>query len=375
MLYLNNEYFTETNFTNVLNYIWTRNAIGFEKDQPKKTVNLSQLAKNTRSKIEKKSGRKKARKNFYTLTFVIPAPDSTAVNKNDADDPSRGPTKNKIKTYPLIQLWPSISVQDGTEKDVSLNTSLSPLEEQASVFLKNDWLSDLHVNSAYQLIKKNCPNVWGFQDVVLQQTLKWDPVSDFVQIFHVNVNHWITEARVSSSLDTIQLYDSKLINPTDKILDTIARYARCFKGNISFQVMTVQTQANDYDCGPFALAFAKSLADSCDPTQLNYFNLRQHLYSAFVENKLEQFPSYPCQRRRKLFHKTIKKELYCRAFDTGTQMIACDVCKEWYHTILASLVKKHISGMTLVLQLMSKWINNLHRFNLNVLFTSFLSYF
>ena len=71
--------------------------------------------------------------------------------------------------------------------------------------------------------------------------------------------------------------------------------------------MTVQTQANDYDCGPFALAFAKSLADNCDPTQLNYINLRQHLYSEFVENKLEQFPSYPCQRRRKLVHKTIKK--------------------------------------------------------------------
>ena len=150
----------------------------------------------------------------------------------------------------------------------------------------------------------------------------------------MNGNHWITAARVSSSLDTIQLFDSTLSNPTDKTLDTIARFARCFKGNITFQVMTVQTQANDYDCGPFALAFAKSLADNCDLTQLNYFNLRQHLYSAFVENKLEQFPSYPCQRRRKLVHKTIKKEMYCncRGLDTGTQMIACDVCNEWYHT-------------------------------------------
>ena len=60
-----------------------------------------------------------------------------------------------------------------------------------------------------------CPYAEGLQDTLLQQNLSWDvPTGEFVQILHIEVNHWITISNINVSdtpgfsANTVNVYDS-----------------------------------------------------------------------------------------------------------------------------------------------------------------------
>ena len=59
---------------------------------------------------------------------------------------------------------------------------------------------------AHNILKKDYPGVDGLQDTLLQQNFSWDiPSSEFVQVLHVNGNHWIT---IGLSDSSVNVYDS-----------------------------------------------------------------------------------------------------------------------------------------------------------------------
>ena len=62
-------------------------------------------------------------------------------------------------------------------------------------------VTDKHVLKANNVLKKDYPSVDGLQDTLLQQNFSWDiPSSEFVQVLHVNGNHWITISNIGVSV-------------------------------------------------------------------------------------------------------------------------------------------------------------------------------
>ena len=78
---------------------------------------------------------------------------------------------------------------------------------------------------ANNILKKDYPSVNGLQDTLLQQNFWWDiPTSEFVQILHVNGNHWITISNIGVSDNSVNVYDSLYNCITQTTKELIAKY-------------------------------------------------------------------------------------------------------------------------------------------------------
>ena len=112
---------------------------------------------------------------------------------------------------------------------------------------------------ANNILKKDYPNVKGLQDTLLQQNFSWDiPTSEFVQVLHVNGNHWITISNIGVSDNSVNVYDSLYNGITQTTKEIIAKYVH--KEKVKINIINVQQQENDSDCGVFAIAFEKYIA-------------------------------------------------------------------------------------------------------------------
>lgn len=285
-----------------------KKSVGIPIEPTKKTISLSQLARNARSTADKKSGRKKPRKNDYD---IIPAPDA-----------------KRQKTDPTCSDHVSDMLQLETE---SKKNPFITNHAEIDILTTSDWLSDTHINAASFLIKSTQPDTDGLQDVLLQKTFQCPKNKTYIQIFHVNNNHWLTASNINAPRNTINIYDSAMTLPTTDTLNLLARHHHSEARQITYQMMNVDKQPNSYDCGVYAIAFAKTLASSQDPTQKSYHDIRQHLHQALLNNNLEEFPS--TQTERKPVYKKIRRDLYCdcRGIDDGSSMIQCDGCENWFH--------------------------------------------
>ena len=63
------------------------------------------------------------------------------------------------------------------------------------------------------------------------------------------------------------------INQATKEL--ITKYVH--KDKVKINIMNVQQQENESDCGVFAIAFAKCLLEGKDPSEYDFVNPRKHL--------------------------------------------------------------------------------------------------
>ena len=105
--------------------------------------------------------------------------------------------------------------------------------------LECGYLTDEHMLMANSILKKDYPSVDGLQYTLLQQSFSWDiPSSEFVQVLHVNGNHWITISNIGLSDSSVNVYDS-LYNGIDKATkELIAKYVH--KDKVKINIMNVQ---------------------------------------------------------------------------------------------------------------------------------------
>ena len=72
--------------------------------------------------------------------------------------------------------------------------------EHERILLSNAWLDDKLVNAGQTLLKARFPNIHGFQDVSLGQTLAFNIVKEgFVQVLHTGRGHWVTVSTIGCS--------------------------------------------------------------------------------------------------------------------------------------------------------------------------------
>ena len=75
-------------------------------------------------------------------------------------------------------------------------TSVEKLDEAVK---QGKWFEDAHINKAMKMIQSQFPSLAGFYNSLLGQNLSF-PVTNqaFIQIIHVEGNHWIAIEHISS---------------------------------------------------------------------------------------------------------------------------------------------------------------------------------
>ena len=72
-----------------------------------------------------------------------------------------------------------------------------------------EWLSDIHISFAQDLLRKKFSDVDGFQSPLLSQNNGFFQIAnEGVQIHHISSNHWVTSCSFNQE---VTIYDSMFL--------------------------------------------------------------------------------------------------------------------------------------------------------------------
>ena len=205
-----------------------------------------------------------------------------------------------------------------------------------NIITSGDWLDDLTISAAQNLLKRQFPYIDGLLNPCLSEKLAMEPqAGEFIQILNINGNHWITISTIGCTSSTVKVYDSLGGRLPKHAMKVVADLMQCKKKNIRVIYENVQKQRGASDCGCFAVAFATSLCYGKSLSSESYCQqaMREHLISAFDKGKIDAFPTNAAKRRPgKPTIQRIPVYCICRLTDDGSQMVECIHCGEWFHT-------------------------------------------
>ena len=150
---------------------------------------------------------------------------------------------------------------------------------------------------AQHLAKIKFPAVGGLQSTVLQQKKKkgcW--TENTVQIIYCNKrSHWITASTKFCKFGQVNIYDS-IFNKLDAETRITMKQMFGLQKADDINMVTMQYQKGNKDCGLFSIAVMTSLGFGEDPSTVNYDqdNLRRHLVDCITKGELSSFPKTPC---------------------------------------------------------------------------------
>ena len=209
--------------------------------------------------------------------------------------------------------------------------------------VSGQWLNASHIAAGQNLLQQAYPHQCGLQDThLLSQKKRFDSPEEFVQVIHIEPNHWacLSNKFVSSgcSSHTVNLYDSLHTLPKvdGSIVKEVCLILKAKESTVSINLINVQLQAGQNDCGLFVLAMATDLCRGVDPFNVLYHQakMRPHLAECYERSVLSPFPSSDNLAKRKcciLSTTTIDVYCICRQPEVKP-MIGCDKCSDWYHT-------------------------------------------
>ena len=113
-----------------------------------------------------------------------------------------------------------------------------------------------------------------------------------MQILHTGRYHWVCISSVGCSNGIVNLYDSLYLNVISK---EVEERDINLVGTDSFSglnVVPIQQQRNESDCGVFSAAFATALVHGVSPNLLEFdtTKLRNHLCAYLKAGRMEMFP-------------------------------------------------------------------------------------
>ena len=313
----------------------------------KHTINLSQLKRNSRTKLDKKSGRKRPRPND-TEVEIIPAPDSVENLKrsltHSVEEIKKSRLTDNCKSNDLV-CFERIDVIDH-ENDSSTENILG-----------KQWLTSDHMNIVNKLMLEASFAVNGFQETTLAPVLRKDgtwhiPENGFeakqapsVNIHYNSEKHWVTSFQFENG--DIYLLDSNLgMKPEACLNDSLkVQLAQIYgqgKSKITVKIPHVQQQNNGYDCGLFAIAnmmeFVSNRYDGLRDGKLVFtfiqHEMRRHLKKCLSQKFMEPFPKRKLKCSKQIAVKSVEIDLLCCCSSPHVKglgpWIACSVCDQWY---------------------------------------------
>ena len=159
-------------------------------------------------------------------------------------------------------------------------------------------LSDKHTLAAQQLLKKQFPSNNGLNDTVTLASRSTPEPTPYVQIMHVNGNHWLTIA-ASNQKGPVEVFDS--LKPAKLTASTLQSIKKFHGQTCLVKLMNNQKQEGFKDCGLFAIANATSLCFGDDPTFLLFEQqqMREHLLVCIEKGEMTPFPHDVSEVKRK----------------------------------------------------------------------------
>ena len=156
------------------------------------------------------------------------------------------------------------------------------------LIIAGDELTDIHMNFAQAVLKKQFPELSGLHSTLLLPRCSITG-TDAVQILHCRGNHWSVVTSIGCPAGVVKVYDS-LYTSVDQV--TLRLISTLFGSDTQVKVEVGPKQLGVKDCGLFAIATATLLASGGDPTSVtfNQLAMRQHLMKSFDDSCLKPFP-------------------------------------------------------------------------------------
>ena len=121
-------------------------------------------------------------------------------------------------------------------------------------------LTDTIINAAQTLLKQHTTTYVGFQNTPLGAILKFKPLEKgrpFIQILHVNGNHWITSTNAGCKAGEIKLFDSAVNSYiTLHAKQQICSFLLPMENTVKFNLVNMQVQPDSASCGLFSITVA-----------------------------------------------------------------------------------------------------------------------
>ena len=291
--------------------------------------------KPTRSKYSKRYGE---RADVMKTSFKVPY-DISSTSSSPTLPASTSSTSQRLpalkpkrfgKRRPAQNILPNCSPWVTVER---INLTLRAKETIES----GDWLDDRILLSAQEMLKANQPLMMGLEDpAMLRNMIINVPVSsEAIQMHHIG-DHWVVSTSVGGE---VVVYDSMSARLSPHLREQLGAlykfYAKGEDGLINVEVRCVQQQYGGADCGLFAIAQATSIANGIDPRKVKYdqTKMRGHLVTCLESNDLTPFPHANTLRPVMVVaqHHQITKYCKCKKYIPSSEMVECDVCKQWYH--------------------------------------------
>ena len=149
-------------------------------------------------------------------------------------------------------------------------------------------LSDLHINFAQQVLKKQFPKLGGLQSILLQskEQVK-EAVKNQIQVIHSREDHWIVASTVRSKNGVECVYDSVYTSIDKTTTEVIGNLF----GSTTIEMMDTQKQEGSIDCGLFAIAIATGIAFGANSLKFYQKEMRAHLVKCFNDGVMSLFPT------------------------------------------------------------------------------------
>lgn len=156
------------------------------------------------------------------------------------------------------------------------------------------WYDDIIMNSYARMCQLYFKNSFIFQDTCLGNINLLGNFSSvdqkFIQIILVDENHWICVSNALTFINepaVVEIFDSKSTDNSLRSVQTmyplLSRFILQIKPLTNcIRYIKTQYQANNYDCGPWALGFMWALAKGHSPT------MYEHLIPSIIRNKVIQ---------------------------------------------------------------------------------------
>ena len=250
----------------------------------------------------------------------------------------------------------TITVDDSESGSISsskprpwINNGLVTLSMADKAILEgSNWLTDDIVNAAQTMLAEQFSIMTGFQNTNAGMTMTFAIEPDeFIQILHDGGGHWVMISTIGTKHPEVRMYDSLYCSLSSALKHQIAALLATKEKKISVHFMDVQMQAGGDDCGLFAIAFATALCCGHPPGRFQFHQraMRHHLIHCFERGQFTMFPVHRSRRNenRVKSTKTIPVFCSCRMPElSGTEMIQCSCCKEWFHINFCVTVDKKV---------------------------------
>lgn len=213
--------------------------------------------------------------------------------------------------------------------------------DDKDILLSKDlWLNDKIINAAQILLKKQFPEIPGFQDTLLQKKHKFSIMNgEFIQIINKDNNHWITVSRIGLNQPAImKIYDSmRSYDYGIKMKELFASLIHAKEPSILLAIENIQQQQDSCNCGLFAIAFAtaESFGHSLKRFNFDVQKMRTHLISCLEKGMMSPFPG-EVKIQPSPLNIIATYRIYCSCrmpYDaaSGEPMLQCNLCDERFH--------------------------------------------